>query len=97
VQQEPLEKGVGVEGQGLDPVAMLSVAVGKLNPALAHVDEARVREGDAVGIAAQIGHDVSGASKGGLGIDDPPLRVELIAEPPEPSGRAQLGKRLRQA
>jgi hypothetical protein len=50
VQQEPLEKGVGVQGQGLDPVAVLSVAVGEPDPALAHVDEAMVREGDAVGI-----------------------------------------------
>lgn len=43
-------------------------------------DDAMVRDGDAVGVAAQIAEDVLGAAKGRLGGDDPLLGVELLLE-----------------
>ena len=86
MQQEAADKFVGVERHGLDTIALTPVAVGEADPAVTHVEEPVVRDGDAMGIAADIVQDVRRAGKGRLGVDDPLFGIELIAK---------LGKVLR--
>src|SRR4029453_2266282 len=85
--QEAADTCVGVERHGLDTIALTPVAVGKAHPAVTHVEEPVVRDGDAMRIAADIVQDVSRAGKGRLGVDDPLFGIELIAK---------LGKALRE-
>jgi hypothetical protein len=80
MQQEAADKFGGGECHGLDTIALTPVAVGEADPALTHVEEPVVRDGDAMRIAADIVQDVSRASKGRLGIDDPLFGIELIAK-----------------
>jgi len=54
--------------------------VGEADPPVAHVEEPVVRDGDAMGIAADIVQDVGRAGKGRLGVDDPLFGIELIAK-----------------
>jgi len=97
VQQETLEKDVGVQRHGGNPVAVLPVAVGEAHPPIAHLDNPMVRDRDAMGVVAQIVHHLGWTGEGGLRIHDPPCGVELIAQSPEPRWRAQFGSHLRQA
>jgi hypothetical protein len=87
MQQEAADTFVGVEPQGLDTIALTPVAVGDADPAVTHVEEPVVRDGDAMRIAADIVQDVRRASKGCLGVDDPLFGIELIVK---------LGKALRE-
>jgi hypothetical protein len=80
MQQEAADTFVGVECHGLDTIALTPVAVGEADPAGTHVEEPVVRDGDAMRIAAHIGQDVSRASEGRLGIDDPLFGIALIAK-----------------
>ena len=80
MQQESANKFVGVERHGLDTIALTTVAVGEANPPVTHVEEAVVRDGDAMRIAADIVQDVCRTGKGRLGVDDPLFGIELIAK-----------------
>jgi hypothetical protein len=87
MQQEAADTCVGVERHGLDTIALTPVAGGKADAAVPHVEEPMVRDGDAMRRAADRVQDRRRAGKGRLGVDDPLVRVELIA---------QLGKALRE-
>src|SRR5919199_928532 len=87
MQQEAADTFVGVGRHSLGTIAMTPVAGGKADAAVTHVEEPMVRDGDAMRIAADIVQDLRRAGKGRLGVDDPLVRVELIA---------QLGKALRE-
>jgi hypothetical protein len=73
VDQEPADELVGAEPHdplpvaGLDPVVLPAerdrVGVG--------ADQAAIGDGDAVGVAAEIGEHGLGAAEGGLGVDHP--------------------------
>jgi hypothetical protein len=80
MQQEAADTFVGVECHGLATIALTTVAVGKADPSISHVEEPVVRDGDAMRIAADIVQDVCRAGKGRLGIDDPLCGIELIAK-----------------
>ena len=54
MQEEATDKFVGVKRHGLDPIALTPVAVGETDPAVTHVEEPMVCDGDAMGIAADI-------------------------------------------
>jgi hypothetical protein len=47
------------------------VSPSEANPAVGHGHESRVRDGNAVSIAREIGQDLRGLGKGSLGINDP--------------------------
>ena len=80
MQQEAADKFVGVERHGLDTIALTTIVVGKADTAVTHVEEPVVRDGDAMRIAADIVQDLRRAGKGRLGVDDPLVSVELIAQ-----------------
>ena len=80
MQQEASDKFVGVERHGLDTIALTTVAVGKADPPVTHVEDPVVRDGDAMRIAADIVQDVCRACKGRLGVDDPLFGIELRAQ-----------------
>src|ERR1700722_13239788 len=83
VQQEAADELVGLEGHSL-----LSVVVSVVFPAEGHcpivdIEETIIRDGDTMGIAADVIEDLLGSGKGRLGIDDPFLlsqRFEISSE-----------------
>jgi hypothetical protein len=78
--QEAADTCVGVERHGLDTMALTPVAGGEAHPAVTHVEEAVVRDGDARRRAADRVQDVRRAGTGRLGVDDPLCGIELIAK-----------------
>jgi hypothetical protein len=54
MQQEAPDKFVGVESHGLDAIPLPTVAVGEADPAVTHVEDPVVRDGDAMRIPADI-------------------------------------------
>ena len=54
MQEEAADTFVGVERHGLDAITLTTVAVGEANPAVPHIEEPVVRDGDAMRIAADI-------------------------------------------
>jgi hypothetical protein len=73
VEEEPADELVGTEGHGLVAVAAVDAVIlpAEGDAALVAGDQPAVGDGDAVGIARQIGQYGFGAGKGALGIDDP--------------------------
>ena len=73
VEQEAPDELVGAERHDLLPfgtgAAVVLVAEG--HPGLVEVEEAAVRDGDAVGVAGEIGQHGLRSAEGALGIDDP--------------------------
>ena len=63
MQQEAADKFVGVERQGLDTIALTTVAVGEADAAVTHVEESVVRDGNPMRIAADIVQDLRRAGK----------------------------------
>jgi hypothetical protein len=72
VEQEPADELVGGERHDALPVGTVAsvVLVAEDDAGLVEADQAAVRDGDAVGVARQIGEYGLGASEGRLGIDD---------------------------
>ena len=67
VLNEPPQKFDGVQGRGL-------LAFGAEGDVLgAHIQDPRIGDAHAVGVAAQVAKDVLGAAEGSLGVDDPGL------------------------
>ena len=85
VEQEAPDELVGRERHGAEPrlpvAAVVLVAEG--DAALVEADEAAVRDGDAVGVAGEIGEHRLGPGEGRLGVDEPvllPERREMCGE-----------------
>ena len=91
MQQEAPNKFVGVAPHSLGAMILKTIAVGKADPPVAHVAESVVRDGDAMRRAAEIVQDTCRPGKGGLGVDDPLLSVELRPPLLEALRRAQGG------
>src|SRR3954449_7244271 len=70
---------IGRQGHHLALVVMPVIAPAEADLLARHVDQPTVRDGDAVGIATEIGQDRRGTGKGALGIDHP-LRTPQFAE-----------------
>jgi len=95
MQEEAADKCVGVERHGLSPIALTTVPVGKADPPIADIQDAVVRDGDAMGIAADIIQDVLRACKGWLGVDHPLFGIQLGTERCEVRRPASAGRLLR--
>src|SRR5713101_4009996 len=95
MQEEAADKFVGVERHGLSPIALTTVPVGKADPPIADIKDAVVRDGDAMGIAADIIQDVLRACKGWLGVDHPLFGIQLGTERCEVRRPASAGRLLR--
>jgi hypothetical protein len=52
LQEEAADTCVGVERHGLGPMALTTVPGGKADPPIAYIEDAVVRDGDAMGRAA---------------------------------------------
>src|SRR5262249_9445233 len=78
VQQETPDELVGAERDRAIPgrpvAAIVLVAEG--HAALVERDEATVRDGDAMGVAGEIGKHCFGPGEGRLGVDEPALSLE---------------------
>ena len=62
---------MGIESHGASPIAMSVVSPQKADFVLGHGKESGVGDGNAVGIAREVGQDLRRAGKRSLGIDDP--------------------------
>ena len=91
MQQEASDTCVGVERHGLDTIALTTVAVGKADPPVPHIEDPVVRDGDAMRRAADIVQDVLRAGKGRLGVDDPLFGIELRTSGAKLSGVPKAG------
>jgi hypothetical protein len=80
MEQETAEEGMGVHCHLLQPIPGPTVAIGQADLTIADIDQARIRDGDAMGVAADIVDALGRAGKGGFGIHDPRGRVELVEE-----------------
>ncbi len=85
VEQEASDELAGGERHGAVPrlpvAAVILVAEG--DAAFVEADQSAVRDGDAMGLAGEIGEHRLGAGKGRLGIDEPvlpPQRREMGSE-----------------
>ena len=71
VQQEPPDELGGLERHDLAAAFLAIVLPEEADGVVGHGDEPTVRDGDAVGVAPEIGQHLLGAAEGGLGIDHP--------------------------
>ena len=71
---------MGVHRHLLQPIPGPTVAVGKADLPLTDVDQAGIRDGDAMRVAAEIVDDLGRACQGGFGIHDPCGRLEVVEE-----------------
>jgi hypothetical protein len=77
VEQEAAEKLVDVECHDLLPIAISIVAPAKVDVTVGEADETVVGEGDAMGVAPEIGEHMVGAGERRLAVDDPGRLAEL--------------------
>jgi hypothetical protein len=82
---EHVEREAANEFVGWDGAASLAAGA-KGNEGVADREQARVGEGNAVGIEAEVGDDLRGAAEGLLGVDDPGLTGEAAGEGAEGPG-----------
>lgn len=80
MEQEAAEESMRVHRHLLQPLSLPTVAIGEADLTLTDVDQARIRDGDAMRVAAEIVDDLGRARKGGFGIHDPCGRIELVEE-----------------
>jgi hypothetical protein len=80
MEQEAAEESMRVHGHLLQPLSLPTVAIGKADLPLTGVDQAGIRDGDAMRVAAEIVDDLGRARKGGFGIHDPCRGGEVVEE-----------------
>ena len=78
VQQEAAEELVGREVHDLHAIGIGVVAPAKADATLGEGEQALVGDGDAVGVAAEVGEHVLGAGEGGFAVDDPGLLAQVV-------------------
>ena len=78
VQQEPPNELIGGERHHLGLAVMAIIFPGEVDLAVGEPGETRVCEGDAMGIAAEIGQHLIGSGERALGIDRPFDRTQRI-------------------
>ena len=71
VQQDATDELLGRQSQGLPAVLLAVVLPAKAHLAVGDVQDALVGDGDAVGVAAEVGQHAGRARERGLGVDDP--------------------------
>jgi len=80
VKQEAADEFVSLKRHGASAVAMLSVSVregyARALGGLRNCEDAIVREGYALGVAAEVVQDFLGRREGALGVDDPLLLAQ---------------------
>lgn len=87
VEQETADELEGVQGHGLDPVAVGVVSVSEGDLVAIQAEDAVVGDGYPVGISAQVVDDPVWASEGGFAVDVPVFVVEARQQALEGRGR----------
>ena len=90
MQQEASDTVVSGKRHGLGTIVLTTVAVGKTDPSVMHVEDPVVRDGDAMCIAADRVSDLLRACTGWLGVDHPLCGIQLIKPTGGSSGRGFL-------
>jgi hypothetical protein len=93
VQQESPEELDGVECERSAATLFGMIPDGEGDTAVTHLDDAMVRQRDAVGVAAEVTEDDLRPAERGLGVDHPVLAVEAVLEgaPRGPVGESSGG------
>ena len=90
VEQEPAHELAGVEGHDLLATLAAVVLPAEADLVVGHGDEPAVGDGDAMGVAPEIGEDLLGPAEGALGVDHP-------VDPPQQGAMGGEGVGLRPA
>jgi len=80
LEEEAVEEGMGLHGHFLQPISMPTVAIGEADLTIADIDETSIRDGHAMGVAANIVNDLGRARTGGFGIHHPRGGGEVVEE-----------------
>jgi hypothetical protein len=75
---------VSLKSALVELVVVTSVSVEEGDLAVVDIEDAMVRDGDAMGVAGKVGEDFVRAIERGLGVDDPVLPVQSVDELVEP-------------
>ncbi len=86
VEQEATDELIGANGEKLRLAVVAIILPTEGDGRVGHADQARVRNGDTVCVAAEIGQHLSRSAEGRLGVHDP-LDPTQFAEPAGESGR----------
>ena len=94
MKKEPADKLVGLESHRLLTVMVGIIAPEEGNLAVLEGEDAVIRDGDPMGISAEVLQDPVGAVERRFAIDDPLIMVEVLQEGLEVSGvleRTEMG------
>jgi len=80
MEEEAAEEGMGIYRHLFQPIPGPTVAISEADLAIVDVEQAGVRDGHPMRVAADIVDDLGGACKGGFGIHHPRGGVELVEE-----------------
>ena len=89
MQQDASDTCVSGKRHGLGTMVLTTVAGGTTDPSVMHVEDPVVRDGDAMGRAADRVSDVLRACTGWLGVDNPLCGIQLSAKLGEAPGDTQ--------
>jgi hypothetical protein len=92
VQQEPPQEFIGADRHGARLAAVPVILPAKGHGVVRDIEEAMIRDGDAVGVAGQIVQHMFGAAEGRFGVDDPVVPKESSQERPKCARIQQWGQ-----
>ena len=92
VQQEAADELVGVERHHLGLAVVAIVLPAEADLAVVEADQPAVGDGDAMGVAAEIGQHLLGPAEGRLGIDDPVDAAQSVEAGGEGVGLGKTGE-----
>ncbi len=95
--QEPADEFVGAQRHDLCLAAVAIVLPGEVDITVLELDQTRVGDSDAMGVAAQIGQHCLRASEGRFGVDDPVNAGEIGKALGEDRGVTERGERAGEA
>jgi hypothetical protein len=90
VEQEAPDKLVGLQIHSLDGAAVAVVFPGKGDMIVVAGADAAVGDGDAMGVAPEIGEDLGGSTERLLGVDDPSSAAHMGGEGVEARGFSEV-------
>ena len=92
VQQEAADELVGVERHDLRLAAVTIIPPAERDPIVGHADQPGIGDGDAMGVAAEIGQHLFRPAEGRLGVDDPFEATDLGEHAAKASGSARWAR-----
>ena len=96
MQQEAAKELVDIEGKELLGIAVCVVAIAERDAFAVEGDDARVADGDAVGVVGEIPENLLRSAEGRLAVDDPVGRTGPCEEQVEGDGVGEHSLRKRE-